>query len=123
MRAILMFLTLVLGAGTSFAQEKSPRELWLYCPTNFQVTENVDKLETLWTRAAKAGYTHVLVVDSKFAKLGDVPDKLEKIERAATCAGRSPAQIKSELAAPVHDLKKIAPKHDAAACAAKCAAK
>jgi len=49
-----------------------PMQLWLYCPTNLQVTQNVDKLESIWRRAAKAGYTHVLLSDSKFAKLGEL---------------------------------------------------
>src|SRR5215217_5035124 len=85
-----MFLCLVaLGMQTSFAQEKSSRELWLYYPNNFQVAENIDKLEGVWTRAAKAGYTHVFVVDSKFAKLGDVPDNYFKnLERAKQIAAR-----------------------------------
>jgi hypothetical protein len=68
---------------------RDPRELWLYYPTNFQVAENVDKLEGVWARAAKAGYTHVFVVDSKFAKLGDVPDNYFKnLERAKQIASR-----------------------------------
>src|ERR1044071_1122679 len=49
-----------------------PAELWLYYPTNFQVDENVPKLDAIWRRAAKAGYTHILLADSKFAKLGDL---------------------------------------------------
>lgn len=51
-----------------------PGELWLYYSTNLQVDENVDKLEQVWRRAAKAGYTHVLLADSKFARLGDLGD-------------------------------------------------
>jgi hypothetical protein len=54
--------------------------------------------------------------------LGNLPGKLEQLEKAATCAGRSPAQIKSEIAGPVHELKKMAPKYDAA-CTSKCAPK
>src|SRR5438067_1886306 len=47
-------------------------ERWLYCAQNLWVDKNIDTLETLFRRAAKAGYTHVLLTDSKFAKLGDM---------------------------------------------------
>ena len=47
-------------------------ELWIYCPTNLLVDENVGKLEALWRRASAAGYTHVLLADSKLAKLDDL---------------------------------------------------
>src|SRR5437764_7600084 len=76
MRSLFVLLALVMGPGSVFAAE--PRELWLYYPTNFQVGENVDKLEGVWKRAKAAGYTHVLIADSKFAKLGDVPDNYFK---------------------------------------------
>src|SRR5688572_18086633 len=48
-------------------------ERWIYCQTNLQVDANADALDVLWRRAAKAGYTGVLLADSKGAKLGDVP--------------------------------------------------
>ena len=48
------------------------RALWLYYPVNLQVSENVDALEKVWRRASAAGYTHVLLTDSKFARLGDL---------------------------------------------------
>src|SRR5689334_7567180 len=64
---LLCFLSVVVFASSAQAVEK-----WLYSPTNFLVNENVDKLEALWKRAAAAGYTHVLVTDSKFSKLGDM---------------------------------------------------
>ena len=46
--------------------------LWLYYSTNLQVNANVDALQRVWTRAAAAGFTHVLLADSKFARLGDL---------------------------------------------------
>jgi hypothetical protein len=71
------------------AQSPAPRELWLYYPVNLQVAQNVDKLEPVWTRAAGAGYTHVLFADSKFAKLGDVPDQYFKnLQRTKQIADR-----------------------------------
>ncbi len=51
------------------------RELWLYYPTNLLVDENVAKLEAIWERAAQAGYTHVFLTDSKFSRLGDLPER------------------------------------------------
>jgi hypothetical protein len=50
----------------------APLERWLYCSQNLWVDKNVDQLEGLFRRAAKAGYTHVLLADSKFSKLGDM---------------------------------------------------
>lgn len=50
----------------------SSKQMWLYCPTNLLVDENVAKLDDLWRRAATAGYTHVLLADSKFCRLEDM---------------------------------------------------
>lgn len=47
-------------------------ERWVYAPRNLLVDRQVDDLEVLLRRAAKAGYTHVLLSDSKFSKLGDM---------------------------------------------------
>ena len=45
---------------------------WFYHPTNLLVDKNIDELETLWRRAAAAGYTKVLLADSKFSHLGEI---------------------------------------------------
>ncbi len=71
MRAVLVAILLFAFCSPAFSAEK--KELWIYCPTNLQVRENVDKLEKLWKRAAAAGYDHILLADSKFAKLADDP--------------------------------------------------
>ncbi|HEX2971855.1 MAG TPA: hypothetical protein VHP11_05955 [Tepidisphaeraceae bacterium] len=63
-------LGLLMSVAT-LARGQQP-ELWLYYPVNLQVDQNVPKLETQWRRAAKAGYTHVLLADSKMARLGDL---------------------------------------------------
>src|SRR6267143_4572499 len=44
----------------------------VYCAQNLWVDKNIDHLEAILRRAAKAGYTHVLLTDSKFARLGDM---------------------------------------------------
>ncbi len=91
------FLTLVavvslfaFPAARSAAAEQ--RELWLYYPTNLLPDENVDKLEAVWARAAKAGYTHVMIADSKFARLGALgdlrPRYLKNVERTKAVAAK-----------------------------------
>lgn len=47
-------------------------ELWIYISTNLLVDANVDRFEELCRRASKAGYTRILLADSKLAKLGDM---------------------------------------------------
>jgi hypothetical protein len=68
------------------ATENRRLERWVYCAQNLWVDKNVDDLEKLWRRAAAAGYTHVLLSDSKFAKLGEMDaryfrnvDRLKKL--------------------------------------------
>jgi len=87
MRFVLPLLATVFVPIVSVAAEA--KELWLYYPVNLQVNENIDKLEPVWRRAKQAGYTHVMVADSKFAKLGDVPDNYFKnVERVKLIAGK-----------------------------------
>ncbi|MDB5321178.1 MAG: hypothetical protein JWN40_2809, partial [Phycisphaerales bacterium] len=62
----LFWLSCCLTAGAA----EPGRELWVYYPTNLLVDQNVDKLRQIWGRAAGAGYTHVLLADSKFSRLG-----------------------------------------------------
>ena len=47
---------------------------WVYVMTNLQVAKNADNLCELLTRSKKAGYTGVVVADSKMQRLGEVPD-------------------------------------------------
>jgi hypothetical protein len=51
-----------------------PRQLWLYYSTNFQSKGSVEKAQQIWSRAAKAGYTHVMLADSKLSHLATEPD-------------------------------------------------
>src|SRR5438046_10306261 len=67
----------------------APRELWLYYPTNLLVEKNIDKLEEIWGRAGKAGYTHVLLGDSKFNRLREMPaNYFKNVERTKEIARR-----------------------------------
>ncbi len=73
-------------------------EKWLYYPTNLLVDKNVDELETIWRRAAAAGYTKVLLTDSKFAHLAEMvapnfPGYFKNVERVKKIA----ADLKIEI--------------------------
>lgn len=69
-------------------------ERWFYYPTNLLVEKNVDALEPIWKRAAAAGYTHVLLHDSKFSRLGELDARYFKnIERLKKIA----AELKLEI--------------------------
>jgi hypothetical protein len=88
-----LFLVLLLS-NISLAQS---RQLWVYCPTNLLVDANVDKLDQLWHRAAAAGYSHVLIADSKFARL-DLLDSNTKhyfanVERTKSIARKLNLQL------------------------------
>lgn len=49
--------------------QAAQRQLWIYCSSNLLVDANVQKLDALWKRAHAAGYTHVVLADSKFSRL------------------------------------------------------
>src|SRR5689334_5762417 len=65
-------------------------ERWIYCAQNLWVDKNITELEALFQRAEKAGYTHVLLTDSKFSKLGDMDARyfknIERVKKAAADA-------------------------------------
>src|SRR4051812_31730011 len=80
-------LTLLLLALRTNA---APLQRWIYCSKNLWVDKNIDELEKLFQRGAKAGYTHVLLSDSKFSKLGDMDARyfrnVERVKKAAAGA-------------------------------------
>ena len=88
--AALLFALILIAPSPSPAAQ--PAELWLFYATNLQVDANVTKLEQIWRRAAKAGYSHVLLSDSKFAMLGQLSDMqshyFANLARAKKLAGR-----------------------------------
>jgi hypothetical protein len=53
----------------------APLEKWVYVSRNLWPEENLPAIQELFRRAAKAGYTHVLLTDSKFAKLGEMDER------------------------------------------------
>jgi hypothetical protein len=72
LRRLLCLALLLAGSWRAAA---APWQLWIYCPSNLLVDKNVDELATLFRRAGDAGYTHVLLADSKFARLGDMDER------------------------------------------------
>src|SRR5712671_4023918 len=88
MAHFFVFFALFLTCCRLSAQPRPPLQRWVYCPQNLAVDANLDQLERLFRRAAKAGYTHVLLSDSKFSRLGEMDahyfhnvDRLKKIAR------------------------------------------
>jgi len=67
MRPLLLLLLTFLAA--------SARERWVYLPANYQVDAEADRIIGLLTRAKAAGYDHALITDSKFSRLGTVPER------------------------------------------------
>src|SRR5258706_10415850 len=100
----LLMAGLACALGAQWGQADAPMELWLYYSTNFQANESIPKLEGIWRRAAKAGYTKILLTDSKFAKLGDLGgmtrNYLSKVEKAKKLAG----ELKMELVPAMFDI-------------------
>src|SRR5215212_409542 len=103
MRKFVSFLFVVLAcSGMTLAAEQ--RELWLYFATNFQPTESYQKLEPIWRRAAKAGYTHILLTDSKFAKLGDLGGMEKQYFGNLEKAKKLAAELKLQLVPAMFDI-------------------
>lgn len=85
-----VLVSLFTGAtSVSAAEPAKPARLerWVYCSQNLLVDRTVTNLEALFRRAGKAGYTHVLLADSKFGRLGDMDARyftnIARVKRAA----------------------------------------
>ncbi len=50
-------------------------EFWFYKSANLLVPEQVEETVQLLKRAGRAGYTHCLLTDSKFSRLGQLPER------------------------------------------------
>jgi hypothetical protein len=72
-------------------------ERWVYVATNLQVDENVGKLEKLMERASKSGYTHLLLGDSKLARLGTLGDIFPRYARNTEAVKAAAARLKIEI--------------------------
>jgi hypothetical protein len=86
-RLIVAFLLTGVFVAELAAAPNRNLQIWLYCAQNLAVDENVDELEKLFHRAARAGYTHVLLSDSKFGRLSDMDShyfrNVERVKKLA----------------------------------------
>jgi hypothetical protein len=88
----MAFLFLVFPLAVTNSQETTSPvlpapQLWFYYSTNLLVDANLNRLETIFRRAAQAGYTHVFLRDSKFDMLaGMLPNYFLNIERVKKLA-------------------------------------
>ncbi|MBN8458483.1 MAG: hypothetical protein J0M04_11665 [Verrucomicrobia bacterium] len=86
MRQVHCLAALLFTTVSAFA---APKERWVYLPANFQVDAEADRVIGLMKRAKSAGYTHALLADSKFSRLGDViPRYFTNAERVREEANR-----------------------------------
>jgi hypothetical protein len=88
MRRLALSACLVLLAVAP-ARTEGPEyaDRWVYCPQNLLVDKNVDELIRLMERAAKAGYTGIVLADYKFNILGRVPDRyFQNVDRVKMAA-------------------------------------
>lgn len=67
--AVSAFLLVALLRGHAGAAAPAVRELWLYQGANLADSASLPRITKVWRRAAAAGYTHVVLVDPKFARL------------------------------------------------------
>ena len=86
--ALAFSLLLACGlANLARADTAPPRQLWLYYGTDLAEDDEVAHLDSVWRRAAAAGYTHVLLADGKFSRLGamDAPyfANVDRVRRPA----------------------------------------
>ena len=87
MRSLFSALLLLLACVLPSRVQAGEYKLWLYVATNLQVDKNVDNLETLFRRAKQAGYTTILLTDSKFGRLNDViPQYFKNVARVKKLA-------------------------------------
>src|SRR5882724_2523607 len=93
-RLCMIVVLLLLCCVSARAAEPAAREMWLYYPANLLVDQNIDKLQQIWGRAAGAGYTHILLADSKFSRL-NVMDKryFANVERTKKIAAELKLRI------------------------------
>ena len=65
----LALIAIALTAVTCARAADPPPDLWLWYGVNLGDAASVARLESVWRRAAVAGYRHVMISDPKFARL------------------------------------------------------
>jgi len=70
------------------AEQAGAIQRWVFCNQNLWVDQNITNLIALMQRASTAGYTHMLLGDSKFSRLGTMDahyfQNVNKVKQAAT---------------------------------------
>lgn len=91
MRTLMKSWLMVLAMAGSSVGQPAVRDRLVYTPTNLAVDDNITRLIALMERAHKAGYSGVMLADSKFARLEDLPkhyfENCEKVRAAAEREG------------------------------------
>src|SRR6267378_7568197 len=91
---LVLNLLLITAVQCVAADSSTPLQRWFYCAQNLAVDKNIDAIDALLRRAAKAGYTHVLLTDSKFARLGEMDAHyFRNIDRVKTLAAELHLEI------------------------------
>lgn len=76
---LVMYLCHLTLIPNGFAAE---RELWVYCPANFLVDAECQRVHKVMEQADRFGYTHVVISDSKFSRLHEMDQRyFEHIEQ------------------------------------------
>lgn len=87
-------LALTLACAREPGRTVHPRELWLYYATDLADSSNVTRLEGVWTRAAAAGYSRVILADSKFSRLAEMDSAyFGRVRRVRELAARLGLEI------------------------------
>lgn len=71
----LSWLTTVLILTMPALMDGASLQKWIYCGANLLVDSEVDHVEKLLQRGAAAGYDHMVIADSKFNRLREMPAK------------------------------------------------
>lgn len=97
-RLLMAVILLAFGAGAgagALAQTagESPRR-WIYLQTNLSVPDNIAKAEQLLARGEAAGYNGLVLTDSKFSRLGQMPpDYFANVQRLKASAASHHIEI------------------------------
>jgi hypothetical protein len=90
-------LLLICAVASPLITQVQAMEKWVYVATNLQVDENVGKMEKLMERASKAGYTHLLLADSKLVRLGTLGDIYPRYARNTEAVKAAAARLNIEI--------------------------
>jgi hypothetical protein len=84
----------MLLAGSCSGPDRPPLERWIYCQQNLAANEGIAELEALFRRAAQAGYTHVVLNDARFTRLGEMDEQyFDNVKRVREIAAELNLEI------------------------------